>query len=297
MLNKSHIGIIGRGFVGSATGLLFQNANIRFYDKEPSLCEPIGLTLSDMLDECKFIFICVPTPMNKDGSCCLKIIDSVYQDLQEAGLEKKGNIVILRSTVPPGTADKYGFCFMPEFLTEANWRNDTLNTKKIYLGLSNDLLEASQNTRYDIQTELNEARLGHHDNDSIILGKTRQFELYKIFCNSFLATKVAFCNEFFNYCKSMSNFSSENTEKSVYDELVTLLGNDIRIGETHLNVPGPDGRFGFGGTCFPKDIHSLEYEMENNGVKHPVISSVIKRNEEIDRPEKDWMKDKGRATV
>ena len=74
-----------------------------------------------------------------------------------------------------------------------------------------------------------------------------------------------------------------------YNEILPLLTQDPRIGSSHTSVPGHDGHKGFGGTCFPKDMASLSYQFKEHNVPSYVISGAIKRNEEIDRPEKDWL--------
>ena len=68
---------------------------------------------------------------------------------------------------------------------------------------------------------------------------------------------------------------------------------DERIGESHTQIPGHDGKCGYGGTCFPKDTNALKmFYTELLNYEPPVLTSVIYRNENIDRPEKDWMEDK-----
>lgn len=66
---------------------------------------------------------------------------------------------------------------------------------------------------------------------------------------------------------------------------------------SHTRVPGPDGRKGFGGTCFPKDTSSLLYDMKKNNMKSFILGSVIARNVSVDRVERDWESDKGRSVV
>jgi len=68
---------------------------------------------------------------------------------------------------------------------------------------------------------------------------------------------------------------------------------DDRIGSSHTDVPGPDGKAGFGGTCFPKDTNSLLHQMKNS----LVLKAVVERNQKVDRPEHDWESDKGRAVT
>ena len=76
-----------------------------------------------------------------------------------------------------------------------------------------------------------------------------------------------------------------------------LATSDQRIGESHTQVPGPDGKKGFGGTCFPKDLNSLLFQYSKIGVDAPILRASKFRNEQIDRPEKDWTSDKGRAVT
>jgi UDPglucose 6-dehydrogenase len=72
---------------------------------------------------------------------------------------------------------------------------------------------------------------------------------------------------------------------------------DDRITTSHSIVPGHDGRHGFGGTCFPKDMASLRHQIQTNDLQSFIIDAAIERNETIDRPEKDWTDDIGRASI
>ena len=80
-----------------------------------------------------------------------------------------------------------------------------------------------------------------------------------------------------------------------YENVRCIATQDTRIGTGHTKVPGHDGRRGFGGTCFPKDTNALANFAKENFILTPILDAVIKRNEEVDRPEKDWTADKGRA--
>jgi UDPglucose 6-dehydrogenase len=82
-----------------------------------------------------------------------------------------------------------------------------------------------------------------------------------------------------------------------YEQVRSFATLDARIGSSHSYVPGHDGRRGFGGTCFPKDTSSLLYQMEEIGMRSYVMKGVVERNNEVDRAEKDWAEDKGRAVV
>ena len=105
--------------------------------------------------------------------------------------------------------------------------------------------------------------------------------------NCFFATKVSFLNEMYQIAEKCN----VNWEQAV-DGFVA----DGRIGHSHLNVPGPDGKFGFGGSCFPKDVQALRNFAEDIGVNPSVLAAVWRKNLEV-RPEQDWKELKGRAVV
>jgi UDPglucose 6-dehydrogenase len=110
-------------------------------------------------------------------------------------------------------------------------------------------------------------------------------ETVKYFTNCFLATKVSFANEMKQICDEVNVDYDKVVEYGLYDK---------RIGRTHLSTPGPDGKKGFGGSCFPKDLNALIHVAKDNGVKPTVLQAVWEKNLEV-RPEKDWEKLKGRA--
>lgn len=278
------IGIIGNGFVGKATfQLRCDDIEVLAYDLNPDACFPKGTTLYDM-SKCEIIFISVPTPMSKDGSCHLNIIESVLNDLKQ--INYNGNVVC-RSTVPVGTCDKLNVSFMPEFLTEKNFVDDFVNNPDWIFGM------VSSPESGVVKEKLTRLFQLAYDNDRV-KSNTLHFvtnseaEMIKMFRNCFLATKVSFCNEVAEFCE----------KKSVdYSIVMDLATKDKRIGPGHASVPGHDGKKGYGGTCFPKDTSSLRYEMTNINMTPHVLDAIIKRNTIIDRPEQDWMLDQGRAAI
>ena len=279
------IGVIGNGFVGKVTNVLRCDAvDILFYDLDPKLCVPVGTTMEDIV-KCDLIFVSVPTPMNKDGSPYLKIVESVLTDIGKlCDLDK--TMVVLRSTVPPGTSDRLNCYFMPEFLTEKNCFEDFRTNDDWIFGLKGT--EQDKEFMERVYTLfLKSYNEGCITSDKIHFVKNSEAEMCKMFRNNFLATKVAFCNEMYEYCQ----------HKGIdYDQMRKLACLDKRIGMGHSAVPGPDGQFGYGGTCFPKDTHSLLNDM-NKYTKSYVVDAIIRRNEEKDRPEKDWNENKGRSVV
>jgi nucleotide sugar dehydrogenase len=280
------IGVIGNGFVGKATcTLACKSVELYCYDINPALCNPKGCTLK-MISECDLIFISVPTPMKKDGSCYLKIIETVIGDLSKIkSLDEM--LVLIRSTVPPGTSDNLNCYFMPEFLTEKHYLEDFKRCKNWIFGV--------KGKKQDIifKEKIQELFKLSHDNKKIDSSKcsfllNKEAEMVKLFRNIFLATKVSFCNEIYDYC---------NSAGINYNNMIKVACDDDRIKESHSMVPGPDGKRGFGGTCFPKDINNLLNLMKNNKVKSYIIENVIRRNEEHDRYEKDWEENNGRSYV
>ena len=281
------IGIIGNGFVGKATNILAnEEVELIVYDINPNLCIPIGTTLQELCTV-DIIFISVPTPMNKDGSCHIGILETVIHNLKEIiSLDEK--LVVCRSTVPVGTCDILNCYFMPEFLTEKNFLNDFINNEHWIFGLKG--IESQDEIFKTKITELINLSYKHQkiSYNNIHFVSNKEAEMIKLFRNNFLSIKVAFCNEIEEFC-SKKEINYENVRK-----LAVL---DKRIGESHTCVPGHDGKRGFGGTCFPKDTNNLNCEMKKAGMKSFIIAGAIERNENVDRNEKDWNDNKGRAVI
>ena len=288
------IGIIGAGYVGTATRVFAgQQIEALVYDIDPEKCSPEGTKLDDM-NQCDLVFVCVPTPANKDGSCHVGIVESGVQDLREALTEDVP--IVLRSTVPVETSENLGVYFMPEFLTERSWAEDVANCEWWILGVP----ELSK--KYDTPTEVAEdngvklfmkmLKLAHEDKKisgtGIDVTTTQIAEITKLAKNAFFSTKVSFFNEVKEFC----DWKGIN-----FDAFRNFVTRDERVGDSHTRVPGPDQKRGFGGTCLPKDLNSLIHQMEEEGMKSHVLSAVKERNETVDRPSKDWELDKGRAIV
>lgn len=297
------VGIVGNGYVGKATRILAVEEETDLsqidtwasqestplgrdfgklihwalvYDTDESKCEPKGLGMEE-LKRCSIVFVCVPTPARKDGSCDTSIVELVVSQLKKLDIQN----IIVRSTVPIGTCKNLGVAFMPEFLTEKNWQEDLKNTSEWILGIDEDSEVIS-----NLHAFLNFARYNSRIRGSeIIQTRTSEAEACKLVRNAFLATKVSFCNEIYDWC----------TQNKMDPEVVLeLMSMDKRIGYSHTSVPGPDGKYGFGGTCFPKDAKSLLSQIEKVTSSY-ILKSAIHRNETVDRPEKDWENDKGRA--
>jgi len=271
-MTKFKVGVIGNGFVGESQAFAFSpTTDLRIYDVDPLK----STHTKEQLDECDFIFVCVPTPMKKDGSQDTSYIDKVFEEAVE------GPIYIIKSTILPGTTKNLSktyphlnIIFSPEFLTERTAKLDMLTQARIVLGGDKQLTSKT--------LELYEQRFR---NKHIIQTDSTTAELIKYMNNTFFATKVSIINEF----KLLADKIGANWSDTLYG-----FASDGRVGDSHLHVPGPDGKMGYGGTCFPKDVNALLTFARENGINLNTIEGGWKTNLEV-RPEKDWEADKGRA--
>lgn len=313
------IGIVGNGFVGKATALLeCDNVKVLMYDIDPEKCSPPGTTLKTLVDECDVVFVCVPTPMMSSDNprTNTSIVENVLKELQyfrekkhsfkeslkhalplkvsgETGDErfKRSEYChfVVRSTVPVGFCALYEAHHFPEFLTEKNYMNDFRTAKEWVIGVNHTLVtkEHQQDFKNNIMKILLEAhQSGRISSHKTIFESTNCTELAKYARNSFLATKISFCNE-------LADFADEMGVN--YESLQNIFTLDTRIGSSHTDVPGHDGKRGWGGTCFPKDVMSLLKQYEDKDLEGHVIKGVLRRNLNIDRPEKEWEKLVGRS--
>ena len=291
-----NIGIIGQGFVGSAIREGLESFyEVKAYDIDSS--KSWNIVNKDSVDEvisfCDIIFVCVPTPMRKDGSCDTRILESAIDDAY-ASLKKQsplpvhsdflnaqthGKTFVIKSTVPPGTTEKMSakyprinLCFSPEFLTEANSFSDFKNQNRIIIGG-----DGAKSVKAMFRKPFPDA--------SIVVTKSETAEMVKYFTNCFLATKVTFANQMYEICEASGIDYDKVCEYALYDS---------RIGNSHLAVPGPDGDRGFGGHCFPKDLAGLIAFACSSGSDDYFLKAVENFNSGV-RTNKDWEKMKGRA--
>ncbi len=285
-MGKKNIGVIGRGFVGSAVAHGFSpsvgyDAVVRVYDKDPTKKE---CELDEVVRESDVVFISVPTPSNKDGSINLDILFQCLDEINEVYQSTFNTIFLVRSTIVPGTTRKLQekfpslrLVFNPEFLTERSANFDFISQSRFVLG--GDAKDTN------IIADLYRHRFG--ESVSIIESNFETAELIKYACNTYFATKVSFLNEM----RLISDAVNAD-----WDKLVEGFIRDGRIGSSHTNVPGPDGKFGFGGSCFPKDIQALIHFGNEIDIDLPVLKGAWETNLKV-RPEKDWEKLLGRAIV
>lgn len=279
---KQKIGIVGNGFVGSAVRYGFSpnvgcDAEVKVYDKDPNKSTD---TLSDVTKS-DIIFLSVPTPSNLDGSMNIDIVDKALTDIDE---HDTNAVILLRSTVVPGTTkklqDKYPnlrLVFNPEFLTERSANFDFINQDRVILGGDINDVEVAES--------LFKSRFG--STISILKTNYETAELIKYMTNTFFATKISFLNDM----KLIADKSGV-----IWKDAIDGFIRDGRVGHSHLDVPGHDGKYGFGGSCFPKDIQALINFGKGLGIEMSVLKGAWETNLKV-RPEKDWENLKGRAIV
>ena len=318
--------VIGQGFVGGSltTVLAERGETVLVYDKTGKVSQGGSATFvisnSEGIDEfvrpsniSEFVrmcestrgfsgvfFVCVPTPMKADGSADISIVQSVLENIAAVpdNWESPSRIAVVKSTIPPGTTERWNqdfesrglslrVVFNPEFLTEANAVQDMRNQNRIVLGgprpYINTVKQVFQKAFPQVQ---------------IVKTSSTTAEMVKYATNCFLAVKVSFANELAQICEALD----EKGLNIDYDKVVEYAKLDKRLGESHWSVPGPvpthDGRFvrGFGGHCFPKDLNALSSIARENGVKPTVMDAAWEKNLEVRGPEdRDWEKMKGRA--
>ena len=239
------IGIIGFGFVGKA----LQNGlkeDVNSIEIDPKLNTNIEDLKNHKPD---IVFICLPTPMNDDGRQNIDIVNKVISEINKFDANL---LIVLKSTILPKYVEEISricknLVINPEFLRENYAEEDFINSEIIIFGGKE---ENCNKLSYFYKNHTNCICKEH------IITDDKSASLIKYTINSFLALKVIFFNEM------KSVFKNLNSETK-WSDFINALSKDKRMGSSHMNVPGPDGRYGFGGPCFPKDVSALvEYSKE-----------------------------------
>jgi len=253
------IGIIGFGFVGQAIGWAHRHHDLIIRD--PKLANSAEL---DKFTSCDGIFICVPSPpvdpTLENGQCDTSILEQTLKELLFVNINKQIPI-ICKTTAPPSVYARLqkeypNIVYCPEFLTAANNVADYANADYFVLGGDHDWCVKAR----DIIRE--GVPMVH---DKFLLTDVKTASLYKYMMNSYLATKVTLMNDF----KLLADAEGVN-----WHDLKTLTTYESRIGYTHMDVPGPDGQYGWGGGCFPKDIAAIITEAIDKGVDFELLERI-----------------------
>ena len=288
------ITVVGTGYVGLVTGTCFAETGNKvtcvYIDKakvdklsslqitiyEPGLEklflrnikeERLKFTtqLEEAVADAEIIFLALPTPPGEDGSADLKYVLGVADHLGK--LLKGYKIIVNKSTVPVGTADKvsaaiaknyngeYDVVSNPEFLREGVAVDDFMKPDRVVVGTSS---ERAKKLMIDLYAPF--VRQGN----PVIFMDERSSELTKYAANSFLATKISFMNEIAQLCERMG---------ADVDMVRRGIGSDDRIGKRFL-FPG----IGYGGSCFPKDVQALIMSSDDVNYEFEILKSVEKVN-------------------
>jgi len=256
MFDTPKIGIIGLGFVGEAVRNAYEGYTRICIDTDVSKGY-VG-TYKEIMDA-EGIFVCVPSPENADGTANTSILENVLFNLKDYR-----GVVISKVTAP---ADAYkrlqeqypNLVYVPEFLTAANAEIDYRNSKFAVIG----------GTVMAYQREAERILKYTHPVISIHFCSIEEASLVKYIINSFLATKVVFMNE-------MAALVEANGGS--WSNVARMILQDNRIGGSHMQVPGPDGQYGFGGMCFPKDTGAIIKHAESLNVNLHVLKEAVKKN-------------------
>ena len=243
------IGIAGYGYVGKAHELILKDYHdLIIYD--PALEHYGDLRHADA------IIVCVSTPQGSHGGCHMDNVYEVIEDSPHVPILIKSTISIegwdmLRHVFP-----NKPLTFSPEFLRAAHWKTDAQLQDKIYLGGGNISFWADV-----FITALGKIDIEVTDPEALITAKLVR--------NSFLATKVAFFNQIYDYCQA------HNLD---YEAVAKVVGDDSRITSSHTRITEERG---FGGHCFPKDAKAFTTSAERQGVELSILSTAIKYNQTI----------------
>lgn len=288
------IAVVGTGYVGLVTGTCFaetgnhvtcvdiderkvnklKNGQITIYEpgldvlferniKQKRL--EFTTNLAEGIKDAEVIFLALPTPPGEDGSADLKYILKVAEDL--GPLLQKYTIIIDKSTVPVGTAEKvhnkiaqnakveFDVVSNPEFLREGVAVEDFMKPDRVVIGTSSEKAKKKMEQLY--------APLVRQGNPIIFMDE-KSAELTKYAANSFLATKITFMNEVANLCELLG---------ADVDAVRKGIGTDSRIGKRFLFAG-----IGYGGSCFPKDVQALEKSSREVDYDFKILKSVMDVN-------------------
>jgi UDPglucose 6-dehydrogenase len=251
------VGIIGNGFVGNAIYQNFKKRTItKVFDVHPekAVDSYVDVISSDI------IFVCLPTPMTENGQCD---VSYVYKFFDEVPQQTSG-LFVIKSTVPIGTTEQLcssrtdlRIIHNPEFLTAENAVTDFLHCERNIIGGNYVDCEELEEFLYEIFHEWQHI--------PCYLVSSKESETIKYFSNCFLALKIAYFNNVYETCQKFG---------LRYNEVRNAICEDIRIGYRHTDVPGSDGKLGFGGYCFPKDINALIHSLNEHGIDSQLLQAT-----------------------
>lgn len=299
-MDKRSFGIAGSGWVGTACYEAFHkldNWEAKAYDSNPDGCrlnQILGSNANfvsfEELAKCDIVFIALPTPFKQStGECDTSIVEKCVAQLRNLN---KDNLIVIKSTVPPGTTKKLHFSygnvwFNPEFLTEANAYNDFVNLEYQIIGANLDN-EQLQEDHPLLQLYRDCYKQGIMQCKELNVMTSTSAEMVKYVKNCYLAVRLSYFNEIFQVCEKMD---------VNYDLVKHYVGLDPRIGNYYNTIDNESHRF-YGKACLPKDINAFIHLSKKLGINPNVIEGSWKTNlERSEGFERDWEAMNGRAIV
>jgi len=270
------IGIIGYGVVGKAFADVFKDkVNIYIYDRYI----PEYNNIERVVKNCSIVFVAVPTPMYEDGSIDISSVKDVLKRITAVKLpRRKLPIVVIRSTIVPGTTaslqkqfPSLHLVYNPEFLSERNSLADMERTDRVVIG---GQLKYCKKVEEIYRLVFPYARY--------IITDTTTAEMIKYAANVTLAGQVMIANELYQICQKL------NVDWAFVRNAIIL---DPLIGR-NTKVPGPDGDFGFGGKCLPKDLNALIHRAKELGYNPELLIQIWNSNLKV-RRNRNWEVIKG----
>lgn len=264
--------IIGHGFVGKAVDAGFNDPRIEKYIIDPAL---YGTELKNLNKDIELACVCLPTPMNDDGTINADLVLEATQWLHH----NTDALIVIKSTITPDVLPKYGnidlrkgvkLVYNPEFLAERNAIEEFLNpTIHVFGGHIDDCKRLK--SYYDDYSACRQCPTHYTTFEEA------SFIKYGINC--FLASKVMWFNQFADII---------HKSKARYSRVINAMIDDPRIGASHTTVPGYDGKYGFGGACFPKDTSAFLHYAGDFSILEEVIdaNNEVRKQYEVDDREK-----------
>ena len=291
-----NIAVIGTGYVGLVSGTCFADSGNdvtcvdideekveQLRDGEVPIYEPglktifsrglreqrlkFSTDMNKAVSTADIVFLCLPTPPGGDGQADLSAVMQVAGELGD--LIEDYTVVVNKSTVPVGTADKvkqaiaekadeslFDVVSNPEFLREGAAVDDFMKPERVVVGTSSEQAAEIMTTLYEPFVR---------SGNPIIVMDERSSELTKYAANAMLATKITFMNEIANICERVGA-NVDNVRRGI--------GTDSRIGKRFLFAG-----IGYGGSCFPKDVQAIHYTAGQHGYDFKILDSVMKVNE------------------
>jgi UDPglucose 6-dehydrogenase len=258
--------IIGHGFVGNAVDYGFSHQDVKKEIVDPKY----GTDTSTInVHDFDYIFVCVPTPMGDSGGVDASIVGKILQRLKQV----KDIPIIIKSTIPPDIIgvwkDRTNVVYNPEFLTEKSANEQFIDPQFHILGGDREYTNKVEQL-YNQYSLCNPCPVLHMT--------TEEASFVKYTINSFLATKVTFFNQLYDAVEDTSaNFAT----------IIKAVGMDSRIGSSHTRAPGFDGKQGYGGACFPKDVSAFtNYNKRLTLLKEvSIINNMYRQQYEMDERE------------